>query len=74
MSDAQIAKLHRDLATLQSGAARQQKHQKEIQGAAKKMLETVNQRLSEVKAFEEPDEYQSLLTEKGVLEQVLARP
>jgi len=74
MSDAQIAKLHRDLGTIQSESARQKKHQQHIQSAAKKMLETVNQRLSEVKAFEEPDEYQSLLTEKGVLEQVLARP
>lgn len=74
MSDAQIAKLHRDLATLQGESSRQKKHQQEIQAAAKKQLESVTDQLSKLRAFDEPDEYERLTTEKGVLEQVLARP
>lgn len=74
MSEANIAKLHRDLAALQGESQRQKSHQKQIQSAAQKKLETVTRRLSEITAFDKPTEYQDLMNEKGLLQQVLSRP
>lgn len=74
MSEANINKLHRDLAILQGESSRQKQQQRQIQAAAQKKLETVMRDLSEITAFDKPNEYKSLLTEKGLLEQVLGRP
>lgn len=71
MSDARINKLHRDLAALQGESARQRQHQQQITNATHKMLESVNQQLHNLVPADKPDEYEHLLTEKGILEQTL---
>ncbi len=73
MSQADIDKLHGHLKTLDDEAARQVKGGKQItESASKKLAETVK-RLGEIHPMSEPDEYQQLLEEKGVLEQVLGQ-
>jgi hypothetical protein len=74
VSQADIDKLHGHLKTLDGEAARQVKGGKQITEAAAKKLAATVKRLAEIKPMSEPDEYQQLLEEKGVLEQVLGTP
>lgn len=71
MSDAAIAKLHSQLASLAGESTRQQAHAKHILASAKKMLEGVEKRLAEIHGMTDGDEYQKLLVEKGTLQQVI---
>lgn len=71
MTDAAVSELHRNLATLDSESKRQQQHAAHILQTAEKMLETVNNRLAEIKPMTDGDEYQRLVTEKGILEQTI---
>jgi hypothetical protein len=71
MSQADIDKLHQHLNTLEAESARQAKGEKQINQAATKRLAAVEKRLGEIKPMSEPDEYQQLLEEKGILQQML---
>lgn len=73
MSEQQINKLHANLATLQGETGRQKKAAAHILESAEKMLEGVDKRLAEIHAATDGDEYQRLLEEKGVLQQVIAQ-
>lgn len=71
MSQADIDKLHGHLKTLDAESARQVKGGKQIQESAVKRLAAVEKRLGEIHPMSEPDEYQQLTEEKGVLQQVI---
>jgi hypothetical protein len=71
MSQADIDKLHGHLKTLDAESARQVKGEKQITESAEKRLAKIEKRLGEIHAMSEPDEYQRLMLEKGVLQQVL---
>jgi len=73
MSQADIDKLHGHLKDLDGETARQVKGGKQIQDAAVKKLAAIEQRLGEIKPMTESDEYQHLLEEKGVLQQVVGQ-
>jgi hypothetical protein len=70
MSEQQISKLHANLATLQGETARQKAAAKHILDSAEKMLEGVDKRLADIHPMTDGDEYQRLLQERGVLQQV----
>jgi hypothetical protein len=71
MSEQAINKLHANLATLQGETGRQKKAAAHILSSAEKMLEGVDKRLAEIHPMTDGDEYQRLLEEKGVLQQVI---
>ena len=71
MSQADIDKLHGHLKALDAEASRQVKSGKQIDAAAAKRLAAVEKRLGEIHPMSEPDEYQQLTEEKGVLQQVI---
>ena len=71
MSQADIDKLHGHLKTLDAESARQGKGEKQIIESATKKLAATVKRLGEIHPMSEPDEYQRLLQEKGVLQQVI---
>ncbi len=73
MSQADIDKLHRHLATLDGESARQVKHAKQIHESAAKALAAVEKRLAEIRPMTDSTEYQRLMEEKGVLQQVIAQ-
>lgn len=68
-----ISKLHANLGTLQGETARQKKAAAHILSSAEKMLEGVDKRLGEIHPSTDGAEYQRLLEEKGVLQQVIAQ-
>jgi hypothetical protein len=73
MSQADIDKLHGHLTDLNSESARQVKGSKQINESAVKMLAAVEKRLAEIHPMSESDEYQHLMQEKGVLQQVIGQ-
>ena len=73
MSQANIDKLHRHLGELDTEAARQTKGAKQIHESAVKKLAEVEKRLGEIHGMSDPEEYQQLLLEKGVLQQVIGQ-
>ena len=73
MSQSDIDKLHGHLAELESETKRQQGGAKEIHKATVAMLAAVEKRLGEIHGLTDKEEYQHLLQEKGVLQQVLGQ-